>query len=68
MRTRLYGGVAGASGQPLPLCRFQDVAVEILYRPDWRSQTGDVRGLPASNYLVVFLQVVPSAQELNVSC
>jgi len=22
MRTRTYGGVAGASGRPLPLCRF----------------------------------------------
>src|SRR5271155_1371505 len=22
MRTRMYGGVAGASGRPLPLCRF----------------------------------------------
>jgi hypothetical protein len=23
MRTRMSGGVAGESGQPLPLCRFQ---------------------------------------------
>jgi hypothetical protein len=30
MPTRMYGGVAGESGRPLPLCRFGSVSV-----PEW---------------------------------
>jgi hypothetical protein len=37
-RTRIYGGVAGESGQPLPLCRFLGGVVEL--RTVRRDRTG----------------------------
>jgi hypothetical protein len=44
MRTRMYGGVAGESGRPLPLCRLYAVHV----RPHTASPNGE---RPASGFI-----------------
>jgi hypothetical protein len=31
VRTRMYGGVAGQSGRPLPLCRYPSVLQDDLH-------------------------------------
>jgi len=60
MRTRMYGGVAGESGGPLPLCRF------------WRDHgvlnfSSISTWYPATNRLVSFAMPTTAISSLNMS-